>query len=148
MTQAWCETTQVYFSPSTPAKHAVFVNSYTGSGPAENAWALIDLKPWGIEADAKWVMLSGILIITHGTVNEIANLEVAFRKPGDLSVTPDMYCGQCCETSQSGGQRSTMSTVVPLLNGCVEMYWSRSAPGTWPEHPAYGINLHPMLWGR
>ncbi len=120
---------------------AIFLNSYTGEGldtfPA-NEWSTVDLSgilPEGTKA----VYLSGLLIITHGTEEELCDLTLAYRNHGERD--DHIYIAQTVETAVQGGQRTPHSIWIPVLEGKFEIKWSRSTDGTWPAHCSYGINL-------
>lgn len=125
---------------NTNAVNALFVNTYTETSPSDGKWTTIDVTALGVPANAKAVTLTGILIITHGMTPELCDLHIAIRAVGD-DLHPGNYIGQVEETSVTGGQRSTMSTLVPLREGKFEYYWTRSTQGNWPNHCSYGINL-------
>lgn len=120
--------------------NCIFVNTYTGTGPAPGVWHEIDVTLLGVPEDAKAVFLSGILIITHGTTVETGNLTVSLRRYGD-TLNPGNYIGQSIECAVGSGQRSNMSSWVPLNGGRFEFQWNRGTQGQWPEHCSYGINL-------
>ena len=98
---------------------ALFVNSYTPTGPASGSWQTISLSSLGIPTNAKSVFLSGMLIITHGTTAQTCDLTIAFRAPGD-TLAAGNYIGQTIEAAIGSGQRSTMSTWAPASGGNIE----------------------------
>ena len=120
----------------------LFLNSATVAGLTEHPpgqWSTLDLS--GVTStNAKGAFLSGILIITHGSVPEIADMEILFRNIGD-TVNEGNYHGQCIEADTQGGQRSTYSTFVPLTGGKCELWWNHTSPGSYPQYSAYGANL-------
>ena len=70
------------------------------------------------------MFLSGILIMTHGTSLETADLNISFRsvENDELCPTPQtyksvQYIGQAVEASVGNGQRSNMETCVTAKNG-------------------------------
>lgn len=109
--------------------------------------ATVDLKPYGVPADAKVAWLSGILIITHGTTNEIADMRITFAADA-ASVDCNQYIGQVTEAHVQGGQRSPISVMVPLRDAKFAFCYRVSTTGTWPKNSAYGINLSLQAWGR
>lgn len=144
----WVESTAIYTNPSDSKRPGViFVNSYTGAGPKDGLWVSVDLKPFGVTRDAKAAFLSGVLIITHGRAAQICDLSIALRAPGS-DLDGGNYIGQTIETQPGGGQRSTMSTWVPLVDGVFEAQWRRSTVDQWPASCAYGINLSLQAWIR
>ncbi len=128
----------------------IFVNSYTGVGPVAGTWRLVDLKTIGVPASALAAHFDGMLIITGaGYASETADLGVIFRKPGDTSVSCSTthYAAQAVFVTNMvgaqtilGGQRSTSSVTVPLVNGEFEWCWTRSTSGNWPVNSSYGVN--------
>jgi hypothetical protein len=126
----------------------IFVNSHTGEGLKkfpENEWATVDVS--GIVPPAtKAVYLSGLLIITHGTVPEVCDLTLAYRNYEDG--TDYTYVAQTIATELNGGQRTPHSIWIPVREGNFEMKWRRSTVGDWPEHCAYGINLNLVAYLR
>lgn len=126
---------------------AIFVNTYTNTGPTEAVWNRLSLASLGVPSDAKGVFLSGILIITHGTTVQTCDLTISFRAPGD-TIDAGNYIGQTIEAAVGSGQRSNMSTWAPARNGEIEFYWKRNTPGQWPTECSYGINLSAQAYVR
>ena len=120
----------------------IFFNTYTGEGLAtfpENEWTTVDVT--GIIPDGvKAIYLSGLLIITHGTLEEICNLTLAYRDQGETGDYP--YIAQTVETVVNGGARTPHSIWVAAHDGKFQIKWRRSTTGNWPENCAYGINLN------
>jgi len=151
----WFKATEVYFTTS-PARlysdNAVWFGTHLGAGDygpqGEAQWHSVDLKPYGVASDAISAFLSGVLIITHGTASETADMKIVFRKPGDASCPVSATMGQVVEAHVGGGQRSTMSTFVPLSNGCFEYSYTLSTPGDWSANSGYGVNLSLQAWAR
>ena len=101
----------------------------------------------GLTADAQAAFLSGLLIITRGTTSETADITLTFRRPGDG--TPcTKYLGQAVEAHSGGGQRSPISSWVPLDDGKFEFCYRIMTPGSWPTNSAYGINMSLQAWTR
>jgi len=115
--------------------------SYPAGPTQQNVWHRVDLKPWGVPADAKFAMLNGLLVITHGTNPQIADIKVTFRSPADITADPTRYIGQCIEAHIGGGQRTNMSAIVALLNGEFDYAYSATGPIGWPDYASYAINL-------
>ena len=61
----------------------IFVSSPAKLGPPPDEWFVYDVTDWGIPSDALAIMLTGILITTHGKAIETCNLTVTFRSFGD-----------------------------------------------------------------
>jgi len=150
---AWQKTTEVYTTTVTPrillnAPIALIVGTPTAQGPqTQHVWHTVDLKPYGVAANAKWAELSGLLVITRGLAAETATLWLAFRRPGDTAASCTDYIGQITEM-QPGGQRAPFTVTVPLIDGKFEWCHRRSTLGSYPENSAYAANLVVQKWGR
>lgn len=155
----WVLTTETYTTTvQTRILTNAPINLITGTQPGSaspprgpqtpGVWNRVDLKPWGIAADAKWAELTGLLIITHGSTAETANLTVTFRRPGDNDSNCANYIGQTIEAAIGSGQRSTVTATTPLINGEFEWCYTKSTSGAWPTNSAYGINMVVSKWGR
>lgn len=132
-----------------PGPVHIQVGAQTAVGPQQNgAWVQFDLTPWGVPPDAKAVFLAGLLIITHGTRSETANLDIAFRAPGDVAAQCGNKIGQSVEAHVGGGQRQTMSLWVPVVDGLVEMCMTRSTLGQWPTTSAYAATFTIQAWAK
>lgn len=157
----WVKANELYVTPSASRQYGPDENGEAGNviyvitripgpvyGPQESGvWHTVDLKPLGVTADAQAAFLSGILIITRGTTSETADITVAFRRPGDG--TPcTKYLGQAVEAHSGGGQRSPISSWVPLDDGKFEFCYRIMTPGSWPTNSAYGINMSLQAWTR
>jgi len=119
----------------------VFFNSYTGEGLAkfpENEWTTVDVTGI-IPEGAKAIYLSGLLIITHGTLEQICDLTLAYRDQGETEDYP--YMAQTVEAVVNGGVRTPHSIWIPVHDGKFQIKWRRSTMGNWPENCAYAINL-------
>lgn len=148
LAQVWQKSTETYTAEgNSKSPVAVFVNSYTGTGPVSGVWHEIDLKPLGVAADAKSALLSGLLLITHGTTQETCDMHVALRAPGN-GLDAGNYLGQVVEAHVGGGQRSGFTSRVPLVNGVFQFHWTRVNSVQWPAGCAYGINLSLQEWNR
>ena len=127
----------------------VFLNSATGDGVDKypmNQWATVDLSGY-VPENTKAVFLSGMLIITHGSVAETCDLHTYFRSGN--SVTDTQYVGQTVEAHIGGGQRSNHSVWVPLDDGKFQFKWNSSTyPNTYPTHRSYGVNMRLNAWLR
>lgn len=138
---AFVEGTTIGVSAQSPTQDnpPIFVNSYTASGPAADAWSTVDLCKV-VPAGTKAARLEGLLIITHGTTVETCDLNISYRVNGS-SLEPG-YIHQSIEATVGNGQRSTAGVWVPLdATRKFQFKWHRSTSGTWPTHCSYGINL-------
>ncbi|MBV1693669.1 MAG: hypothetical protein KGP27_04325 [Hyphomicrobiales bacterium] len=132
-----------------PGPVHIQVGAQTPVGPQQNGvWVQFDLTPWGVPPDARAVFLAGLLIITHGTRTETANLDIAFRAPGDTTAQCGNKIGQSVEAHVGGGQRQTMSLWVPVVDGLVEMCMTRSTLGQWPTTSAYAATFTIQAWAK
>jgi hypothetical protein len=111
----------------------------------ENRWNTVDLAGL-IPAGVKAVHLSGLLIITHGTVSEVCDLNLAYRRYGDSGEYG--HTAQIIEAGVNQGQRTPHSTWIPVGDDRFQIKWHRSTTGPWPEHCAYGINLNLVAYLR
>lgn len=139
----WQETTVVGTNPdNSKAPIGYFVNSYTVTGPAANVWTDIDVTQFGVPATAKEVLLSGVLIISGGSTFQTCDLLISARAPGS-TWNPANYIDQVINVGSGNGQRAPMSTMAPVVNGKIELWWNRidTDATQWPEGCAYGVNL-------
>lgn len=143
----WIELNKIHVCKHAPTQQQViFCNSFTCMGPECNEWHIADVSHI-VSSEAKAVNLTGILIITHGTSHEIANMTLYFRRWGEDQ--DYLYCDQVVEAHICGGQRSPLSIWVPLSDDKkFEFKWTRSNDGQWPLWSAYGINLSLNAWGE
>ena len=138
----WIEGTKIHIiSPSNNvAPQAVFFNSYTGVGAMHDVWTNVNLNNV-IPQDAIAIHVIGILLITHGLTNEIADLNICFKN-NESSNNCNNYHHQVIEAQIGGGQRSTMSAWIALDNNKSFQYkWKVKKLSQWPEYSAYGANL-------
>jgi hypothetical protein len=134
---------------------AVFLNSYTGAGVTtpwngviftRGAWTTVDLSAH-IPSNAKAVFLQGILIITHGSQPETADLQINLRPPSSTEAAGN-YEGQTVEAAVGGGQRSPFSAWVAVEDGKFQFYWFTPTYGQWPTWSSYGVNLTVQAFSR
>lgn len=164
---SWVKLSEIYYTPSQVRMYgsggntlncggapcnAVYVQTNLPSGQNEGPQALatpvtVDLTPFGVATDAKVAWLSGVLIITHGTTAEDADIHVTFAANGS-TIDCSRYIGQTVEGNLGGGQRSNISVMVPLNEGKFQFCYSLSTSGAWPTNSSYGINLSLQAWGR
>lgn len=117
----------------------IFLNTYTGTGATRNTWTKVDMTGI-VPSGTKAIRLDGILIITHGTTSETADLMVHFRKPNETYEYN--YIMQTIEASTLNGQRSNAGTWIALdENMCFEYKWNSQTLGQYPTYSAYGLNL-------
>lgn len=137
----WEIANEILIPKSAPASQiqGIFFNSYTGAGPKMDVWETVSLSSV-VHPRTKAIHLTGILIITHGSNAELADLTVYFRKDSSL---PSNQNHQCIETETGGGQRSTMACWVPLTEKLTfDWKWHvKIDNGSWPIWSAYGANL-------
>lgn len=107
----------------------------------------VDLTPYGVSADAKVAQLTGIMIITHGSTVEIADMWLTFAAAA-ASIDCTKYIGQVVEASLEGGQRSPLTVMVPLTNGKFQYCYHVTTPGAWPTNSSYGVNMSVQAYWR
>lgn len=139
---------QVRFYANSPINLITGVSSGARGPQTPGVWTRVDLKPWGIPADAAWVELSGVMLITSGSTTEIANITVTMRRPGDTTAECSRYVAQAAAPSYTGGTRVNVTVTVPLVNGEFEWCYVRATYGVYPTNSTYGVNLAPIKWGR
>ncbi|SRR5229473_3879533 len=98
-------------------------------------WNDIDMSSL-VPEGAMAVFVQGLLIITHGTTQEICDLVISFRLPGDDTGDPSgNYIGQVVEANLGGGQRSPFASWVPISSTRHLEFWWKTTPttsGYWP----------------
>ena len=143
----WAVALQFLF-PLGPPSYPVFLNTYTGDGVTvpwngkvftKGAWTTVDISDV-VPEDTKAVCMQGILIITHGTTEETADLTINLKPPSSTE-NPLNYEGQVIETMVLGGQRSPFFSCVAVENRKFQFYWNTNTPGTWPVNSSYGVSL-------
>lgn len=127
-------------------------NSATGGGAPIWTWTTINVATaYGLHPDTKWILASGILIITSGTSGQPEQCEmmVWYRAKGDT--TPASvngvymnYIEQIVATTPSvGGLRQTAAVGIPVRNGEFEFMWGvrvvNNQQGT-VYYPSYPTN--------
>lgn len=149
----WEQVTEIYFTPSQVRMYGpgalqslVGVPDPVGC-QSQNTWCEADLTLYGVPTDAKYAFMSGLLLITHGTNAQQADYQITFKKPGTTGDC-SKYLGQTVEPHTGGGQRSNMSTWVPLSEGKTEFCFRYNAPAAWPNWSSYGVNLSVQAWAR
>lgn len=146
-TEIYTATNQVRMYSDNPIYFGANMAATWGT-PAAGVWHRVDLKKYGVAADAKAAFLSGMLIITHGTTVETADMTLTARSPGDNASDCNKYLGQAIEASVGNGIRSNASFWVPLVNGEFDWCWKPSTGGVWPTNSAYGGNFSLLAWVR
>jgi hypothetical protein len=137
---AWVEGSIVGVRDDHQGPTALFINTAANYGAEPNVWHDLDVCALGVPADVKAVFLQGMLIITHGTTGETANLTIAFRSPTS-TMDAGNYIGQVIEPWIGGGQRSPFAAFVPVIGGKVQYQWRRGTQGSYPANSAYGLNF-------
>jgi hypothetical protein len=156
----WTQVSEFHFTPSQTRLYTENPVYFGCNLPApwgqcgSDVWRSGDLKPLGVPADAKFVFLSGILILTHGTNAESVDLWLTFRKPGDNAASCGKLIGQTTESAVGSGQRSGLAVWVPVDNGVINWCYRRyvngvmSDAGSWPDYTSVGGNLSVLGWAR
>lgn len=136
-----------YAAHSPGQKRVIIVNTADSFSPelTPGEWHTIDLSG-EMPADTQAVFLSGILIITHGSTPEVCNMYVSFREGnGEYPTDPT---GQVVKQAAGDGARQNYFELVPVRDGKIDLWWSRSTAGEWPEHCSYGFNFKLVGWLR
>lgn len=171
----WVKSTEVYtvdggMSGAQPSPHfmnAIYLfnigTSGESYGPPRDTWTVADFRPWGIPGDddplgpAKWVEIDGLLVMTPGTISLTCALLVWYRKVGDATASKSLadYCyGAQALANPGQGVRQKEQNTIALVDGQCEWAWSvvdtsnNPVPDDYPLHPAIGVNLSPIKWGR
>lgn len=169
----WVKLSELYYTPTqarlygantgqnclTTICNALYVQTrISGAGnnygqQSINTPTTVDLTqpPYNLPTDAKVAFLSGMLIITHGTSSETADIHVTVGADGDPNFecnAQTRYLGQTIEASVGNGQRSNAAFWTPLTNGKFKFCYWVATPGSWPTNSAYGLNFSLQMWGR
>jgi len=121
--------------------YGFYVNTYNGQGVQQypaGQWHVVDLSA-EVPPDTKAIHLCGLLLITHGTNTDTAQITVHYRTLGETYDYP--YMGQCVEGSE--GNRENHSCWVRLVDGKFEIKWTRipSAGDNYPTESIFGVSL-------
>lgn len=147
MTELNCANTQVMMYQENVVYGST--NLSPNWGFQAGSWITTDLTPYGVPLDAKFAFLSGMLVISHGTTSETANVTITFRIPGDTTADPIQYLGQTLEAAVGGGVRSNAAMWVPIKDGKIEwLYKTAPIPALYPAYSAYAVNFTLQCWGK
>ena len=161
MTITWTPSSQIVLATAPqpagtadgPIRFGVHVSAPWGNPvvPIENAWNTVDMTQWGVPANAIAVLLTGILIITHGEVAEEASMSMGFRACGDTTAIAPTPGGpgqavQVIEGLVGGGQRCTSSIWIPLNQGKFDFYFVTTSGGIYPANSAYAAEYYPQAY--
>jgi len=150
----WAKVKELWITPSQarmygPGAVQSLIGTDSPAGCQEpGTWCRADLKPFGVPDDAKFAFLTGLLIITHGTGEQLAAISLTFRQVGDTSADCDKMIAEAVETRIGSGQRSGVATWVPVTNGTVEYCFNVVGQSGWPDWSAFGLNLSVQAWGK
>lgn len=126
-----------------PPPQLIFASSYTNQGIPLGQAVTIDTSSISPE-NAVGVSLSGILIITKGTMQEACNLTVWFRPSPEHKW--GAYRGQTIEATPGAGQRSNHSITIPMVDRKFQIWIDPAGRPSWPQGCAYGVNYRPDVW--
>lgn len=112
----------------------------------KDIWHTVDATVFGVPADARFIFLSGILIITKANPAGNADLRLYIRKFG--STDEPGVIGQTVIGPETGGQRSTMASWVTLNCGKFQFKYVLSTGPSGPPYITYGANLSIQMWAR
>lgn len=138
-----CSAQQQIVLADWPPPELVFANSYTGGGIPFGQAVTIDASHIA-PAEAVGVSLSGMLIITKGTMQETCDLVVYFRPSPDHKW--GAYRGQTIEATPGGGQRSNHAITIPMVDRKFQVWIDPAGRPRWPTGCAYGVNYRPDYW--
>lgn len=132
-----------------PTMHiVVFMNTTTGYPPTnEGGWVTVDVSNL-VPPDTKAVMLSGMILLSHGSNPDVCNSFLAYRAYGE---TFDYsYSGQAVEGNIGRGQRLNYTDWVEIREGKFQYKWWRTPAGAgeWPGHCGYGLNIRLVAYLR
>lgn len=137
----------LYDSP-TAQQPPIFLNTYTGDGLTQfinGEWCDVDVSTY-VPADAVAVYIVGLLIISHGTTIETADMTLAFRTTREYDYGALM---QCTETQVNSGQREPAGTWVALDDSKkFQVKWVRNTGDPYPLHSSFGVNLSLVAYSR
>lgn len=111
---------------STARQACVFLNTYTGAGYWDwyypyDGFRSVDLKPFGVPANASAAQLSGMLIISMGVDPDICTVGFITKSPAAPAFLGNMTNYAECARVSWGGVRQPVHDVVPLVNGCFDI---------------------------
>lgn len=117
----------------------------SGSVYPVNSWATVDISNW-VPEGTKEVCLHGIVILSHHYPGDIAEVTVAYRKPGESHDYP--YIGQVID-QHGGGQRSNCGVWVPLsADRNFEFKWNKTSSTGELSRAYHGFQLRMTAYGR
>jgi hypothetical protein len=148
----WKRANEVYVRDGQGSPTIVFSGDGTSAPPLHyppRQWNIVDLKPFGVPADAAWAMISANVIITDQNVY-IDTLTMTVRNRGSVLGSGN-YQLQAMSVFEGGGARGRQGPVtVTLVDGTFEMYWEALVAGQ-PENgnpSTFLINATLDAWGR
>lgn len=139
----------------------VFLNTYTGNGYwtyPRGAWVSVDLKPFGVPAEATAALIHGLLIISMGEAPDSALVSVHFRRPGSSAACNNSIAYADIMNVASGSVRAPFMDIVPLSNGvfevCIRTQWGSPAnnvvlydwEASFGAYPSFGVNARLRGW--
>lgn len=98
-------------------------------------WTRVDLKRIGCPAAARFVTVHPLMVITHGTVPDDVDIEIAYRKPGTID-NSNHWDTQATEGNIGGGQRQTDTLSCEMSDDKSIEIWcgfNRSVNLDWPQ---------------
>lgn len=148
----WKRANEIYVRDGQGAPPIVFAGDGTSGGPPHYPafqWNTVDLKPFGVPADAAWAMISAHMIITDQN-SEIDTLTMTVRAPGSTFGSGN-YQFQAISVFAGDGARGRQGPVtVTLVDGKFQMWWEMKV-GQAPENgnpSTFLINATLDAWGR
>lgn len=113
-------------------------------------WHNIDLKPYGVPADANFVKGFAHLIITDGSPGAIDDLTCCVRPPGS-TLHELNYQMQATTALNAEGARGRQDWECALVNGIMQLYWRMTIGGATANNSSptgFLINMSMLSWGR
>lgn len=144
----------------------IFVNNIPVAGEPNGSgtttfppgqWVQVDVTRWGVPANAAWVDLQAILIISHANNPNVGDMTISLRKVGSTetcgtNAATNNYNGQALVAGPGSGPgtgvRTDYYSGVQLVDGKFEFCWDYiDYPGVWPAVTAYGVNIKIQKYG-
>lgn len=100
------------------------------------AWVSVDVTPSGVPRDAVSAQLSGVMVITHGTVAQTCGYTLYVRRFGARHWH---IFGKAVEAKVENGQRINWNFRAPLRDGKFEMWWDQYGQRGWPTGCGFDV---------
>ncbi len=139
----------------------VFLNTNTGAGYwtyPRGQWLSVDLKPYGVPADATAAILHGMLLISMSRDPDSALVSVHLRRPGSGADCANSAAYADIFNVPNGSVRAPFMDIVPLQDGvmevCIRTRWGSPSnridlfdwEASFGSYPSFGVNLRLRGW--